>query len=429
MSKNYQESLDYLYSLQFFGIKLGLDNVRSLLARVNNPQQQLRIIHIAGTNGKGSTSAAITSILHAAGFSTGLYTSPHLHHFSERIRINTKQVSEVEIVSLVEEIRPHAEQLKATFFEVTTVMALLAFARHKVDWVVLETGMGGRLDATNTVMPELTVLTPIAFDHAGFLGNSLAAIAAEKAGIIKPGIPVVCAEQKSEATEVIRQTCARLDSSLVQSGVDFHVSVDCVMERFSVTGKGGSLGPYGSSLAGLHQCQNQGLALAAIMELKQRGLVVSEAAVAAGLTQLRWPGRLEWLADRVLIDGAHNLAGIDALVQYLERMNLSDLHLIFGCKEDKQASDMLVRLLPYAACVYATKPPDVDAVDPGVMVAVARQHGVVATGFSTARSALAAARQARNEQATIVVAGSLFLIADLRAALVENPNVLDIIAL
>ena len=165
MAKSYQESLDYLYSLQFFGIKLGLENTRDLLSRIGNPQRNLRIIHIAGTNGKGSTAAALSGIFHTAGIPAGLYTSPHLHSFTERIRIDTLPISEADVVSLTEELRPHAEELRTTFFEFTTALALLFFQRSGVEWVILETGLGGRLDATNVVSPELCVITPISLDH------------------------------------------------------------------------------------------------------------------------------------------------------------------------------------------------------------------------------------------------------------------------
>ena len=427
MTKSYQESLDYLFSLQFFGIKLGLDNIRSLLDRVGNPQQQLRIIHVAGTNGKGSTSAGITSILHAAGYKTGLYTSPHLHNFTERIRVNTRQISEAEVVSLVDEIRPHAQQLKATFFEVTTAMALLCFARHRVDWVVLETGMGGRLDATNVVVPDLSVITPIALDHGSFLGHTLAAIAAEKAGIIKPGVTVVCAAQEPAAAEVIQQTSAELGCSLLQGDIDFKVVVNSDAGQFSVMRGDAGAGPFTTRLPGRHQWHNLALAVAAVSELQRTGLVVPSAAMATGLTQVRWPGRLEWLGERILIDGAHNDAGIEALTAYLTHLKLTDIHLIFGCKEDKQAAAMLAKLLPFVARVYITTPPAVAAVDPEVLVATARCHGVAAECYASPRAALTSAKLLCKQEETIVAAGSLFLIADLRAALVDNPDVLDII--
>ncbi len=427
MTKSYQESLDCLFSLQFFGIKLGLDNIRSLLDRVGNPQQQLRIIHVAGTNGKGSTCAALTSILHAAGYTTGLYTSPHLHSFTERIRVNTVQVTEAEVVELIDIFRPHAEDLKATFFEVTTAMALLCFARHQVDWVVLETGMGGRLDATNAVLPEVSILTPIAFDHAGYLGDSLAAIAGEKAGIIKPGVPVVCAAQEVAAGDVIQLVCREQGSPLMVEGSHFEIRIDAAGKGFDLAWSDQVLGPFLGPLQGLHQLQNLGLAVAAITLLRDRGLEIADEAVACGLRQLRWPGRLEWLPEGILIDGAHNCAGVAVLADYLERNQLSGIHLIFGCKADKQAGPMLDTLLPFVARLYLTSPPGVDAVAPQSLLESAQKAGVAAEVFAQPKAALAAAQQAR-QQDILLIAGSLFLIAELRALIVENPEILEIVA-
>ena len=208
MNESYQASLDYLYSLQLFGIKLGLENICQLLERLGNPQRKLRIIHIAGTNGKGSTAAALANIFHATGIRAGLYTSPHLHSFTERVRIDTRQIEEAEVVRLTDELRPHAKELRATFFEFTTALALLHFQRSGAKWAILETGLGGRLDATNAVDPELCLITPIDHDHNTYLGDSLAEVAAEKAGIFKPGVPVICSRQSPEAADVLQRRAA-----------------------------------------------------------------------------------------------------------------------------------------------------------------------------------------------------------------------------
>ena len=225
MSDNYRESLDYLYSLQLFGIKLGLENIRQLLARLGNPQRKLRIIHIAGTNGKGSTAATLANIFQVAGISAGLYTSPHLHSFTERIRVAAKQISEAEVVELIDELRPHAEELRTTFFEFTTAMALLHFQRSGVEWAILETGLGGRLDATNVVESELCLLTPIALDHTAYLGNTLAEVAAEKAGIFKSQVPVISSRQQPEVEQVLVERASELYAPLMLFGRDLPVNV------------------------------------------------------------------------------------------------------------------------------------------------------------------------------------------------------------
>ncbi|MEA3544272.1 MAG: Mur ligase family protein, partial [Thermodesulfobacteriota bacterium] len=292
MTADYRDSLNYLYSLQFFGIKLGLENIRELLSRVGDPQKQLQIIHIAGTNGKGSTAAALASIFHAAGISAGLYTSPHLHSFTERIRIDTLQIAESEVVELIEELRPHAEVLRTTFFEFTTAMALLCFQRHGIRWAILEAGLGGRLDATNIVTPELCLITPIALDHTAYLGTELTAVAAEKAGIFKPGVAVISSYQETEVKSVLQQRAAQLQIPLLQFGSDCH----CCNEggTFTVSGTDFSLDRVKPMLTGVHQQQNLALAAAAVNYLAQHGLEISSAAIRAGLEKVRWPGRLEW---------------------------------------------------------------------------------------------------------------------------------------
>jgi len=235
MAQGYQESLDYLYSLQFFGIKLGLDNTRELLSRLGNPQSDLRIIHIAGTNGKGSTAAALAAIFHTAKIPAGLYTSPHLHSFTERVRVDTNPISEAEVVELIDEIRPHAEALRTTFFEFTTALALLCFQRHGLGWVILETGLGGRLDATNVVDPELCLITPISLDHTAYLGDGLAQIAAEKAGIFKSETPIISGYQDSEVENILVQQATLLNSPLSRFGKEY--TCDSGAGMFSISGE------------------------------------------------------------------------------------------------------------------------------------------------------------------------------------------------
>ncbi|SDZ92108.1 dihydrofolate synthase / folylpolyglutamate synthase [Desulfuromusa kysingii] len=421
---NYQESLAYLYSLQFFGIKLGLENIHKLLSCVGNPQQSLRIIHIAGTNGKGSTAAALASIFNAAGISAGLYTSPHLHSFTERIRIDTRQISESDAVALIEELRPHAEALKVTFFEFTTAMAFLYFQRRGVEWAILETGMGGRLDATNVVHPELCLITPIALDHSAYLGTELVQVAAEKAGICKSGVAVISGYQEVEVQSVLRQRAAELDIPLLEFGVDYHWHGKG--DAFRVTGGQLPADAVKVTQAGEHQQQNFALAAAAIDYLAQAGLEISAAEIQAGLDTACWPGRLEWLADRILLDGAHNPAGARKLATYLQQQGLGNLHLIVGCKAGKQANELVSALLPFVRCVYATQPP-VDAVVPiADIVQRVQATGTWARGFVDPIAALQAALEGRSSDDIILVAGSLFLVAEIRAFLLSEVDSLVI---
>ena len=424
MSNSYRESLDYLYSLQLFGIKLGLDNTCQLLARLDNPQRKLRIIHIAGTNGKGSTAAALANIFHAAGIPAGLYTSPHLHSFTERIRVATQQISEVEVVALIDELRPYAEELRTTFFEFTTAMALLHFQRSKVEWAILETGLGGRLDATNVALPELCLVTPIALDHIAYLGNTLAEIAAEKAGIFKPQVPVLSARQQPVVEQVLRRRAEELAAPLLLAESDYQWQAEA--EQFSFVGMGVELEQLMPGLAGRHQQQNLALALAAAAYLHSNGVEIPLSALQQGVEQVRWPGRLEWLPEQILLDGAHNVAGANALAEYLRQQGLEKLHLIVGIKADKQSEPLLEELLPLVGCLYATRPPVDVAVAPEKLVQQAQKSGILAAEYADPQTALAAALHKRRAGEVLLVSGSLFLVAAVRELLLPENQLLSI---
>ncbi len=424
MAYNYRDSLDYLYSLQFFGIKLGLENIRELLDRVGNPQEHLRIIHIAGTNGKGSTAAALASIFHTAGIPAGLYTSPHLHSFTERIRIDSQQIAEAEVVELIEMLRPHAEALRTTFFEFTTAMALLCFYRRGVQWAILETGLGGRLDATNVVIPELCLITPIALDHTAYLGTELAEVAAEKAGIFKSAVAVISGYQDADVKPILQQRAAQLNIPLLQFGHDYHWRSE--IDSFTVTGAIFSLDKVKPALPGVHQQQNLALAAAAMSYLSSRGLEISLAEIREGLEKVCWPGRLEWLPERILLDGAHNPAGAKKLAAYLQQQNLDKLHLVVGCKADKQSSELLSELLPFVSHVYATHPPVDEVVPTEELVQQASELGVWAREFPDPIMAIQAALENRSVKETVLVAGSLFLVAAIREFLLQDVDSLAI---
>ncbi|MFO7813219.1 MAG: folylpolyglutamate synthase/dihydrofolate synthase family protein [Pelovirga sp.] len=424
MLPDHRDSLEYLYSLRFFGIKLGLETIAELLDRVGNPQQHLRILHIAGTNGKGSTAAALAAVFHTAGIPAGLYTSPHLHQFTERIRVDTRQLELDETVALIRELRPHAEQLQATFFEVTTAMALLAFQRHGVRWAIMECGMGGRLDATNVVVPELCLITPVALDHTCHLGETLAQVSGEKAGIIKPGVPVISACQTPEAAAVLAQRALQLGSRLLLPERDY--CWQSRAEEFDVQVGSFKLEAVRPVLPGVHQHQNLALAAAAAGHLRETGVELEPSTVRSGLERVCWPGRLEWLPQRLLLDGAHNQAGAAILADYLKQQHLDRVHLIFGCKADKQVLPMLNLLLPFCQSLYATRPPVDAAADTDLLCAHAADYAVAAQAFTEPTAALAAATQARAADELIVVAGSLFLVAAIREKVVVGTDVTPI---
>ena len=418
--------LDYLYSLQLTGIKLGLDNMRELLERLGRPQDSLRCIHLAGTNGKGSTAAALAAILHAAGIPAGLYTSPHLHHFSERIRIDTRQISAAETGALIAEIKPHAAALGVTFFEFATAMALLAFQRRGLSWAILETGLGGRLDATNVVSPELCLITPIACDHTAWLGSGLAEIAAEKAGICKPGVPVLSAAQPAEALAVLRRIAEQRAAPLqvLERGRHWSTQEGLLHLEFPDE-RPLTVRP---RLVGAHQHENLALAAGAAVHLAVQGVPLGRGRIRQGLEQVCWPGRLEWLPGKILLDGAHNPAGAGILAAYLRAAGLDGLQLIFGCKADKAAAGILEPLLPFAAEVHAVPPPVEKARPPAELADLAGRAGIPATSYASPRDALERVLRQRKPGQPVLVAGSLFLVAAIRGIRCPQSESLAILA-
>ena len=416
---DFRESLEFLYGLQRFGIKLGLANTRTLLERAGTPQQHFLCVHVAGTNGKGSTAAFLAAILQAAGWRVGLYTSPHLQSFCERIRINDTAISEAGIAALTNQLRPLSADLLVTFFEFTTVMALCAFAEEHVDIAILETGMGGRLDATNAVTANLSLITPISLDHQEHLGMTLAAIAAEKAGIIKAGVPVITSSQEEEVLAVLRQQAAAAHAPFLCAGRDFAVTVHDAGNFDYRDHADHQLRALHSGLAGAHQPHNAALAIAAALRLRQQGLNIPDTAIRRGIAQVQWPGRLEWWGGsrQILLDGAHNAAGASILAAYLATLNAPALHWLVGVKNDKNYHEILATILPLTAKLYAVAPPTVSATDPEQLVAVARSAQVPAQAFASVEEGLQAARAACNPHEVILVAGSLFLVGAVRELL------------
>ncbi len=342
----YAEAIEFLYRLRWFGAKLGLSNTLRLAALAGDPQKQLRFIHVAGTNGKGSTCAMLESMYRSAGLRVGLFTSPHLVSFRERIQVNRRLVPEGEVVRLVQEFEPMLENFPndqhPTFFEVVTVMALRYFASEKCNLVVWETGLGGRLDATNIITPLASVITNIQYDHQQWLGSTLASIAAEKAGIIKARVPVITATEETAALKVIEETAARENSPL---GVVSPADVEKP-----------PLNTIHLPLLGLHQRLNAALAIAVTRELNSV-IPISERDIRQGLTHVDWPGRLQLItrcagaggSQNILLDGAHNLAGARALAAALqEHFPSVPATLILGILADKNCEAICKTLAPLA---------------------------------------------------------------------------------
>lgn len=357
----YNQAIDYVFSLQKFGIKLGLSNITKLLSLLDNPHTPLTFIHVAGTNGKGSTCAFLQSIFKHAGYNAGLYTSPHLSDFTERIRIQDVCIPRKTVCELTADIKRICEKndLNAvTFFEFTTALALQYFKLRHADPVIIETGMGGRCDATNCIAPRVSIITSISMDHEKYLGASLKAIAREKAGIIKPGIPLVCAVRSPAAQNIISMGCRDAGSPLLLKGRDFK-AVKHAPGIFSFTGLKTTLPYMHCGLGGDHQMSNAALAVAAALSLRPQGYHVDDAALRAGIAHVQWPGRLEQLRSgpTVIADGAHNPEGwrmfkkaIAAYPEHAKRI------FILGAMEDKAVAAMLKILTPEAYAIIVCRP-------------------------------------------------------------------------
>ena len=408
---NYSESVQYLYSLgnEVLTAKLGLDRIRALLEALGNPQRACRWIHVAGTNGKGSTSAMIEAGLRAAGIRTGLYISPHLIEPTERIQISGHPVSQQQFAKAFDHVHAMAEQMLAagtidmhpTYFETVTAMAFVLFAAEKVHTVVLEVGLGGRLDATNVVTPELCVITPIDFDHQIFLGDTIEQIAAEKAGILKPGVPAVFAEQRPEAEAVLRAH-AQGPYTLSHDWAITDLAMDARGSHFRLRGL-----RVECPLAGEHQVENARVAAIALTELG-----VSPAGIAATC----WPGRMEHVSERpeIVIDGAHNPAGVRALVNYIQRFYSGSrrIWIVYGALRDKAVAEMASLLFPLADRLILTAPANTRAMPPEDIPA---PGALITHSIAEAIGLLAGA----GPDDVIFITGSLYLVGEARALLVK----------
>jgi len=413
------EALAFLHSRSPSTVVLGLERMRAALAELGHPESRVPAIHVAGTNGKGSTCAMVDAVLRAAGFRVGLYTSPHLVRFNERIRLGGADIDDAVLgqrLLAVLQRSPTASTL--TYFELGTLVAFCHFAEEGVDFAVLETGLGGRLDATATCVPRATAVTALGLDHMELLGDSLAAIAREKAGIFRAGVPAVVARQPEEAARVLSDEASRVGAPLAREGVDFAVGE----EAGTLVYRHGPrhLGDLRLGLAGAHQRQNAAVALALLDVLVDVGADIPDAARLSGLRDVRWPGRLEEVAGAPLLvlDGAHNPSGVTALRAALDvRYPGRRVHLVFGAVADKDVRGMLSGLLPRMASVTLTPLQTLRGLPPSAYLEEVRQlHPGVRVADSPA-AALRAARAAAAPEDIVLAAGSLYLVGALKAYL------------
>jgi dihydrofolate synthase/folylpolyglutamate synthase len=416
----YSEAIQFLYSLRLFGAKFGLENTFKHAALAGNPQEKLRFIHVAGTNGKGSTCAMLESIYRAAGLRVGLFTSPHLVSFRERIQVNRQLIPEVDVVRLVGELRSVNKEHEATLFEFATVMALKFFAEQKCDLVIWETGLGGRLDSTNIVTPLASVITNIAFDHQQWLGDTLEKIAAEKAGIIKSGVPVVTAADEPEALVVIEKIVREKNAPLTRVAQASRLQAGVGMAALPLPGE--------------HQKLNAALALATVGIL-QKQIPVTEEQIRAGLANVNWPGRLQLIqrpdGQKILLDGAHNVAGAkvlrEALSSWSSSFSLSGgtpkrelqhagpeagapIALILGVLQDKDWQPICETLAPLAGRIFTVPVSSERTANAKDLAAACRAANPLSVVFACANLAEALDKSAGN--AFVIITGSLYLVGE-----------------
>jgi dihydrofolate synthase / folylpolyglutamate synthase len=434
---NYEAAVRYLLSLgrelaaptQAAAAKFDLENITILAARLGRPDRAYPSAHIAGTNGKGSTAAFLESILRRAGFRTGLNTSPHLEKINERIRVNGQEISDDAFAETLTRIQALNEELLAagklrahpTYFECVTAMAFEYFARERVDFGVFEVGLGGRLDATNILTPVVSVITRVDFDHENFLGHSLAEIAAEKAGILKNGVPLILARQRREALEVIRARATDLGCPVIETGSAFRIEKEwmengCsrVVVEETATRWTMELAP---RLPGKFQIQNSLNAVAAARYLQNRGYGISDHAMVQGIAEAVWPGRLEKLQSEpdVYLDGAHNPSAARELAAFLEQ-NLAGrkIWLVFGALRDKAVDEIAGVLFPLAAEVIFTQPRATRAISVAQLAEITSHHAAQFTVIPEPEAALEYALDRAASPDAIFVAGSLYLVGQLR---------------
>ncbi len=422
MNQNkYQRSLDYLYGLEKFGMIFGLTQVERILEAIGNPHQEIQAIHIGGTNGKGSTAAMMASILQKEGYRTGLYTSPHLIQFTERIKVNGKEIEKEEVAELTGWMKERIEAAGVTppftFFDFTTAMGLLYFKQKLVDLAVLEVGLGGRLDSTNVIDPLLSIITNIAKDHEEHLGRSLLKIAREKAGIIKKGRPLLTAATQPQVLRLFLKVCREKEAPYYRVGKEFRY-VQSAERNFDYEGLHRKLWGLSLNLAGPHQVINATTALGAMEILDGLGYRITNDAMTEGLKEVEWPGRLEMVcpSPRVVLDGAHNPAGALVLKESLEKeFQYRHLILLIGVMKDKDIKSILHLLAPLADHLILTRPHTDRAAPPTFLKKALARDGRRAEIVEDFEKAIEKGLSMTKEEDLLCITGSLYTVGEARA--------------
>jgi len=419
-SESYNECLKEMFNLRRFGIKLGLETIRQILVKLGDPHENFKTIHVAGTNGKGSVAATLASILRTCGYKTGLYTSPHLVRFNERIVVNGTPINDEDVLSAYKAVKAvHQGNREPTFFECTTAMALHEFRRRGVAWAVIETGMGGRLDATNIIHPALSIITNVSLEHSEYLGSSIRQIASEKAGIIKPGVPVVTGVKQKNAIDVVVAAAAARQAPLYRLRKDFRVRRTS-QGTFTYQSPRTKWTGLMASLVGQHQLENTALALAGCDILSPELGQLTQDSLKKALLQTRWPGRLEMVKDKplTLLDGAHNLIAARALAKYL-KSNLAGrrITLVVGILDDKPYRAMLEALVPICQRVIVTQPKIQRALPAGILQTAAKELSNQVDVIPDVDQAVAAAIESSGPDDAVCIAGSLYVVGEAKTAL------------
>jgi dihydrofolate synthase / folylpolyglutamate synthase len=426
---NYAETVDYLFTKLPMYSRIGaaayrnnLDNTWQLTEFVGNPERRFKSVHIAGTNGKGSTSHMLAAIFQQAGYKTGLYTSPHLKDFRERIRVNGEFITETAVRDFVQRVAPLAEKIDPSFFEMTVIMAFDYFARQQVDIAIVEVGLGGRLDSTNIITPELSIITNISYDHMNLLGDTLAKIAFEKAGIIKPRVPVVIGETNPETAPIFEQR-AHEEQAPIRFADKHHYLSDWKYQRHYLIAEV-STSPladdkqyYTLDLSGIYQTKNLLTVLEAVHTLKNKGWIIEQEQVERALKQVKkltgLHGRWEIIHEKpdIVLDVAHNEDGIRQLLRQIELTDHEELHIVLGMVNDKDISRVLA-LLPAQARYYFTRAQIPRALSENELAARAGAAGLKGQSYPTVAEALAAAKNHARPKDLILVCGSIFVVAE-----------------
>ena len=417
----YQESLDYLYGLEKFGMIFGLTQVERILKAIGDPHREVQAIHIGGTNGKGSTAAMMASILQKEGYRVGLYTSPHLIRFTERIKVNGKEIEEGEVATLARWMKERIEKAGIappfTFFDFTTAMALDYFRQRMVDLAVLEVGLGGRLDSTNVVDPLLSVITNISKDHEAYLGKSILKIAGEKAGIIKKGRPLITAATQPQVIRLFSKICREKGSRYFRVGKEFRY-LSTRDGDFHYEGLHRKLWGLRLNLRGFHQIINATTALGSLEVLEDLGYPISADSMVEGLREVDWPGRLEMVASspKVVLDGAHNPAGALVLKESLgKEFQYNHLNLLIGVMKDKDIESILRLLAPLADHIILTQPNNDRAAPPALLKKALGENGKRAEIIEDLKEAVERGLSITGEEDLLCITGSLYVVGEARA--------------